>query len=141
MDGLARLLWLDAPDEQLDQLPLEAFTADLAHWWANHQDSHHAFVADVDDHEVVGMAWAALLPRTPRPGATRRLAADIQTVFVMPQYRGQGIGSALVDAAAAYATQAGAARVTVHSGRKAVPVYERLGFASTPQLLQRPPDS
>jgi len=31
--------------------------------------------------------------------------------------------------------------VTVHSGSKAVPVYERLGFESSRQLLQRYPDS
>jgi GNAT superfamily N-acetyltransferase len=86
------------------------------------------------------MAWVALLPRIPRPGATSRMSADIQTVFVLPEQRGRGIGSALVHAAAEHAAQLGAIRVTVHSGRKAVPVYERLGFKSSRQLLQLPPD-
>jgi GNAT superfamily N-acetyltransferase len=86
------------------------------------------------------MAWVALVPRVPRPGATSRLSADIQSVFVMPTQRGQGIGSALVEAASEHATHLGSLRVTVHSGRKAVPVYERLGFESSRQLLQRPPD-
>jgi GNAT superfamily N-acetyltransferase len=82
-----------------------------------------------------------LVPRIPRPGAPNRLSADIQSVYVLPEHRGHGIGSALVDAAAKHGTRLGAVRVTVHSGRKAVPVYERLGFASSRQLLQRPPDS
>jgi GNAT superfamily N-acetyltransferase len=86
------------------------------------------------------MAWVALVPRVPRPGATSRLSADIQSVFVMPMQRGQGIGSALVRAASEHATHLGSLRMTVHSGRKAVPVYERLGFESSRQLLQRPPD-
>ncbi|GAA1131530.1 hypothetical protein GCM10009630_31770 [Kribbella jejuensis] len=71
------------------------------------------------------------------PTVTNRRSADIQSVFVVPEERGKGIGSALVRAAADYAFQLGAGHVTVHSGRKAVAVYERLGFASSRQLLQK----
>jgi GNAT superfamily N-acetyltransferase len=137
---LARLLWLDTMEEQPAPAELEAFTADLDGWWAAHRQSHGAFVARVAEPGIVGMAWVALLPRVPRPGAVDRLSADIQSVFVVPDHRGQGIGSAVVDAAARYATGLGATRVTVHSGRRAVPVYERLGFKSSRRLLQRPPD-
>jgi GNAT superfamily N-acetyltransferase len=83
------------------------------------------------------MAWLALVPRVPRPGTTTRRSADIQSVFVVPEQRGKRIGSALVQAASEYALRLGVGRVTVHSGRKAVPVYERLGFASSRQLLQK----
>ncbi|MEU8253834.1 GNAT family N-acetyltransferase [Micromonospora inaquosa] len=137
---LARLLWLDTLHEEPTQLSIDAFTAELAQWWAAHQDSHLVFVARLRRPEIVGMAWAALVPRVPRPGATSRLSADIQSVFVMPNQRGQGIGSALVEAAAEHATHLGSLQVTVQSGRRAVPVYERLGFESSRQLLQRSPD-
>jgi GNAT superfamily N-acetyltransferase len=137
---LAQLLWLDTLNEEPAQRSAGAFAAELAKWWAAHQDSHLAFVARLLRPEIVGMAWVALVPRVPRPGATSRLSADIQSVFVMPKHRGQGIGSALVDAASEHATHLGSLRVTVHSGRKAVPVYERLGFESSRQLLQRPPN-
>jgi GNAT superfamily N-acetyltransferase len=138
--ALAQLLWLDTHDEEPAQLSVDAFAAELAQWWAAHQDSHFAFVARLLRPEIVGMAWVALVPRVPRPGATSRLSADIQSVFVMPEQRGQGIGSALVEAASKHATQLGSLRVTVHSGRRAVRVYERLGFESSRQLLQRSPD-
>ena len=137
---LARLLWLDTHNEKPTQRSVDAFAAELAQWWAAHEDSHFAFVARFPRTEIVGMAWVALVPRVPRPGATSRLSADIQSVFVLPKQRGQGIASALVEAASEHATQLGSLRVTVHSGRKAVPVYERLGFVSSRQLLQRPPD-
>ena len=136
---LARLLWLDTRREEPAQRSADAFAAELARWWAAHQDSHMAFVARRLRPEIVGMAWVALVPRVPRPGATSRLSADIQSVFVMPEHRGHRIGSALVDAASVHATRLGSLRVTVHSGRTAVPVYERLGFASSRQLLQRTP--
>lgn len=138
--GLAWLLWLDANQEERARQSVDAFAAELSHWWAANQNSHSAFVARLDGPEIVGMAWVALGPRVPRPGAMRRLSADIQSVFVLPERRGQGIGSALVQAASEYATDLGSLRVTVHSGRRAVPLYERLGFESSRQLLQRPPD-
>lgn len=126
-----------APDEQAQQ-SVESFAVDFAGWWADHADSHLAFVARLAESEVVGMAWLAVVARVPRPGGATRLSADIQSVFVLPEHRDNGIGSALVQAASEHALLLGVGRVTVHSGRKAVPLYERMGFASSRQLLQRP---
>lgn len=134
---LAHLLWWHAAPGERDRQSVESFAIDLASWWRAHGDSHVAFVARLDGPEVVGTAWLALVPRVPRPGRTRRRSADIQSVYVVPEHRGLGIGSALVQAASEHAARLDADRVTVHSGRRAVPVYERLGFASSPQLLQR----
>ena len=92
--GLARLLWLDTRGEEPEPRSVDAFAADLAEWWTDRYGSHLAFVARVGRAEIVGMAWVALVPRVPRPGATSRLSADIQSVFVMPEHRGRGVGSA-----------------------------------------------
>jgi GNAT superfamily N-acetyltransferase len=134
---LARLLWLHAAPDERRQQPVDALAAELRSWWADH-GSHTAFLARPQDEQAVGMAWVALVPRVPRPGTSTRVSADIQSVYVVPDHRGRGIGSALVHAATEHATRHGAARVTVSSSRRAVPLYERLGFASTPRLLQRP---
>lgn len=133
---VARLLWLMADDGERSRTTDDDFTADLSRWWAAHQDSHAVFLARLAD-ETVGMAWVALLPRVPRPGLMGRTSADIQSVFVMPQHRGRGIGSAVVNAAFDYAIGHGGVRVTVHSGSGSVPLYERLGFESSRQLLER----
>jgi GNAT superfamily N-acetyltransferase len=139
--ALARLLWLHH-DETAQPGPSDvtAFAADLARWWAANDRSHRAFLARTDEGEVVGLAWLALLPRVPRPGTTGRFSADVQSVFVLPDHRGRGIGAALVEAAAEHAARSGAHYVTVHSSRRAVPVYERLGFEASGQLLKRPGD-
>ncbi|WP_152363902.1 GNAT family N-acetyltransferase [Microlunatus speluncae] len=137
--GLARLLCLNTRPEEPAPEAVDAFAAELTTWWSARQDSHLVFVARLARPEILGMAWVALIPRVPRPGATSRLSADIQSVFVLPTQRGHGIGSGLVEAATVRAIELGALHVTVHSGRQAVPVYERLGFASSRQLLQRPP--
>lgn len=138
--GLARLVWLNHLGAEPSSKSLDEFATELAGWWAARQDAHVAFVARVAQPEIVGMAWAALVPRVPRPGTTGRLSADLQSVFVLPQHRGNGVGSALVDAVTEHATRLGALHTTVHSGQRAVPLYERLGFEASRQLLQRYPD-
>lgn len=132
---LAHLLWSNASTHERDQQPVESFATDLRAWWAERGRSHHAFIAREGMSPVIGMAWLALVARVPRPGITTRQSADIQSVFVLPDHRGQGVGAALVQAATHHAFHLGAAHVTVHSSTAAVPLYERLGFASSRDVL------
>lgn len=136
---IARLLCLDTTGEAGEELAVQEFAAELGRWWADRGDSHAAFIARDPGGEVVGMAWVAFVPRVPRPDSARRMSADIQTVFVRSDHRSRGLGTALVQAASEHAMRHDAIHVTVHSSRRAVPVYERLGFASSPQLLQTEP--
>lgn len=138
--GLARLKWMDRAADDADTAEFDSFVEALGSWWQSHQDTHSAFVAQIEG-ATVGAAWVALLPRVPSPGASNRLSADIQSVFVVPEHRGGGVGTALVDAATAHAHSAGASRVTVHSSERAVAVYQRLGFAGSPKLLQHMADA
>lgn len=135
---LASLLWLHAAPAEQGRQTVDSFAVDLREWWSDHDGSHFAFVAHNADAGVVGMAWLALVPRVPRPGTTGRCSGDIQSVFVLSEHRGRGIGAALITAASRHALERGAGRVTVQSGRRAVPLYERLGFSSSRQLLQTP---
>ncbi len=81
------------------------------------------------------MAWLALAARVPRPGRTGRLCGDVQSVYVVPEHRSAGVGVALVRALLQHAEALGLEHVTVHSSKRAVPVYERAGFAATRELL------
>lgn len=136
VEGLARMKWADAVARADTASDFASFVNDLRTWWLAHQSTHFAYVAR-DDGEIIGTAWIALVPRVPRPGEVQRQSADLQSVFVLPEHRGGGIGSALVEAACAHAVRDGATRITVHSRDLAVPVYQRLGFDTSPLLLQR----
>lgn len=135
--GLARVKWIDRSEDQADADAFETFLGEFSSWWVAHRDTLAAFVARSEDGEVVGAAWVALLPRVPSPGSVSRLSADIQSVFVMPEHRGAGLGTALVAAASTYAEDAGALRITVHSSERAVSLYRGLGYDGSVRLLQR----
>lgn len=135
VDGLAQLKWRDLVDETPPLQSIAEFAADLKAWWLDHRQTHFAFVARSDEQEIVGAAWIALLPRVPRPGQRERLSADVQSVFVVPEHRGQGIGTELVSAASQHALDAGASKVVVNSSAGAVSLYRRLGFDHSPVLF------
>ncbi|GAA2757604.1 GNAT family N-acetyltransferase [Actinopolymorpha rutila] len=134
---LAKLRWRctferrPEPDNGLDEY-VRGFTA----WWER-RDDFLAVVA-VDEQQIVGLGFLALAGRVPVPGALDRRTGDIQSVYVLPDHRNQGIGSMVVRALVDCGRERGCSRVTVHSGRRAVPVYERAGFQHEPKLMAHP---
>jgi GNAT superfamily N-acetyltransferase len=136
LDAVAELRWRWSVGENgvSASVPHDEYVAAVARWAAENAATHSGFVA-VRDGVVIGMTWVALTPRFPTPQSVDRLSADLQSVYVVPEARGDGIGSALVRAALASAAAAGAARAVVHSSRGAVPLYERHGLGSSPSLM------
>ena len=116
----------------------QTFAQDLLSWWEAHLDSHVPFLALLAPSRAVGMVWLALAARVPRPGRTSRLCGDVQSLYVVPEHRSAGIGTALVRAVLQHAEALGLEHVTVHSNERAVSLYERAGFTSTRELLMRP---
>jgi GNAT superfamily N-acetyltransferase len=58
-------------------------------------------------------------------------------VYVDPAARGHGVGRQLVRACVAHLERQGCGRVLLHTGARARPLYERLGFAPTDELALR----
>lgn len=104
-------------------------------WARGHEASHHGVVA-VEQDELIGMTWLAVLSRIPSVRATRRASGDLQSVYVLPEHRGGGVGAQLIAHALSHAQELGLERVTVHSSQRAIAVYLRAGFAISEQLLQ-----
>lgn len=109
------------------------FLREFGEWAAEHSPTHHPFVAEIDG-LIIGMAWLALYPRVPSPRALTRITGDVQSVYVVPGFRDQGIGArlvtAVIDAAAALRVEI----LVVHSSPGAIGTYDRAGFVSEEQL-------
>jgi GNAT superfamily N-acetyltransferase len=133
--ALARLRWLWRTTERGEHgLSQPDFEAAFARWWAERRSRHVGFIAKRGD-DAVGMAWLAVFERVPQPRHLERLAGNMQSVFVLEEFRNHGIGRRLVEAVIAEARSRGLGYLIVHPSQRAYPLYERLGFAPTNQLL------
>jgi GNAT superfamily N-acetyltransferase len=134
--GLARLRWRWRVEERGErhgdrEMFLDFFTA----WVLDHLATHVPFVVEVDD-RMAGMAWLMLSDRVPSPVHMDRRTGDLQPVYVLPELRGHGVGTALLNAIVADARIRELEHLTVHSGEQAVPYYQRVGFAGDGRWLQ-----
>lgn len=136
-DDMRQLAGLLGRFDESEQPDGPAFATDLLRWWEAHQASHVAFLAELPSGTSVGMAWLAIAAKVPRPGGRGRLCGDIQSLYVVPEHRSAGIGTALIEAVARQADALGLEHVTVHANRRARPLYERGGFAASRDLLMR----
>jgi GNAT superfamily N-acetyltransferase len=138
LPAVAGLRWRWSVDENgaAPQMSRAQYDAALVAWAGEHDDSHVGFVAELDG-SIVGMTWVAITARFPTPQSAQRRTADLQSVYVVPEARGRGIGSALIRAALDEATARGASRAVVHSSDAAIDLYARHGFASSARLRDR----
>ena len=142
MPAVADLRWRWSVDEggATPGTTQESYRRAMSAFAAEHPDTHQCVVAERDG-QVLGMAWLGLVGRPPtpdRPG--RRLTADVQTVYVHPDLRGQGVAKRLVTALLDAADELGVERTSVHSSVEGETLYRRLGFGDARLLLQRPPE-
>ncbi|GIF67650.1 N-acetyltransferase [Asanoa ishikariensis] len=110
------------------------FLESFADWLAEHQASHLPFLAE-DGERAVGMAWLMVAERVPTPRSRSRRSGDVQSVYVVPELRDGGVGAVLLAAVLAEARTLDLEHVTVHSSDRAVPFYQRVGFAHDRTLL------
>jgi GNAT superfamily N-acetyltransferase len=93
-------------------------------------------VADLVQLRDDAARWLAQVPRLPDPGEPPGLQVDLQSVYLIAEHRGRGLGTQLIEAALAHAVSLGASAVTVQAGRQSMPLYGRIGFARSERLLQ-----
>ena len=88
----------------------------------------------------VGMVGLTRYERMPRPGEPVTTAwGYLGGLFVLPDHRDGGTGSALVEAALGHARETGLVRVVLSpGGSRAAPLYRRLGFRQAKELLVHP---
>ncbi|MFD2023989.1 GNAT family N-acetyltransferase [Promicromonospora aerolata] len=135
--ALSALRWRWAvPDRPPSAAEAQEFAGALRQWMEERGDRSVCTIA-VLDAELVGMAWLAVFERAPNPGDLVRRSGDVQSVFVLPEHQGRGIGRRLMEAVCATADALGVRKLTLDARETAVPFYERLGFSARNTLMQR----
>ena len=89
-----------------------------------------------DDEREVGSAGLLILDWAPHFLDQRcGQRGYILNVFVEPEYRGRGIAKALTLQCMAEAKRRGIGVVALHASKKGQPVYEKLGFKTSNEML------
>jgi len=122
-------------DARTPTLPRSEYDTVFDEWMRANAETHLPFLGLSGD-EPVGMAWLALLSRVPDAAAPHRAGGDLQSVFVVPHLRGQGVGSRLVGAVAREAARLGLMHLTVRTGTLPLGFYLRLGFTVNGRALE-----
>jgi ribosomal protein S18 acetylase RimI-like enzyme len=98
---------------------------------ARNELAYRAFMAETADGQIIGSAgcqyFAGLYPLVFAP--QQRLDGYIWNVYVVPDYRRQGIGRALTSCCVEYLREIGCTRAVLNASPSGRPVYESLGFA------------
>ena len=136
LPALARLRWRWVEELGGATGTRDDYEQHFVAWARDHAATHRAVLAEHDG-EVIGMAWVALAPRLPSPGQPDRFNAELQSAYVIPDERGRGVGTGLIEAAVRHAV--GAERLLVHSSEAGLRAYALAGFAASPLLLEREP--
>ena len=137
IEDLAALRWVWSPPRDPGSPgALQEFTEWLADWMTAHRNDVVCKIA-IADGRLIGMAWLAIYERIPNPDDRPRRTGDVQSVFVLPEFRGHGIGRRLMTELCAAADDLRIPTVTVRSSAAAMPFYERLGFVRSEHDLSR----
>ena len=120
-----RALWDDAAAEHPDDM--HGFADSFARWLATEGDRRTLWIAAAGT-EDVGMASLFEYRRMPRPGRLDSRWGYVANMFVRPEHRNRGIGSALLGAITAAADARGYVRLVLSPTARAIPLYHRAGF-------------
>jgi GNAT superfamily N-acetyltransferase len=87
--------------------------------------------------DLVGTLWLQRIEKLPNPGDEPELHGYISSVYVVPDYRNAGIGTALLTACLGDRDSAGLDAVFLWCTPDSRPLYLRHGFAPRDDLLDR----
>lgn len=117
----------------IDELAADDYDEDQREAWASAADEEEEFAARL----AGGLTLIAVLDGAAAGFATLKDAESIDMLYVDPEYAGQGVGSALVDALIKLAGARGAKRLSAEASEVAKPLLERLGFTAESRNLVR----
>ena len=112
------------------------FAGRFGTWWREEQSRRRFWLARRAG-EPVGMVNLLTVERMPTPGRDGGRWGHLGNLFVLPEHRGAGIATKLVDAVLADASARGFERVVVHPNEASRAFWRSTAFAETTDLLVR----
>lgn len=130
-----KLMW---QDYELDKILREDWLEDTLEFIQNARKhlQYAAFIAELAGKDV-GSAACQLFSGPYPMGfqVDKRQYGYIWGVYVAPDYRGQGIAKALTQACVAYLKDIACTKVLLHASPMGKPVYEKLGFEPSNEMI------
>lgn len=124
-------------DPALWQATLDYFTQAMS------EESALSWLAEADTQkggkQIVAAGTLALFERPPYPGNLAGMEGYLLNMYTRPQWRQQGIATALLDAITAFARSRQLGKVWLHASEQGRPLYERIGFVANPAYLEWQP--
>ena len=96
--------------------------------WKHMQDNTCLGVVAEEDGKVIADAVIYLFETMPDEVNVRGLTAMLYNVYTLPEYRGRGIMAQMLPEVIRLAREAGAVELKMTAEKKAIPLYERMGF-------------
>jgi GNAT superfamily N-acetyltransferase len=92
------------------------------------------WLAEIDG-AIVSHAFVGLIDKIPGPTPGHAAIGYLTNVYTRPEFRGRGIGGAVLDAVAEWARDEGIELLVVWPSKESVTHYERHGFANRGEPL------
>ena len=96
--------------------------------WRHMQDRTCLGVVAEDEGRIIADAVIYLFETMPDEVNVRGLTAMLYNVYTLPEYRGRGIMAQMLPEVIRLAKEAGAVELKMTAEKKAIPLYERMGF-------------
>jgi GNAT superfamily N-acetyltransferase len=114
---------------------IDQFEATFRAWYETHRATHAGYLA-VAEGDAIGCAWLYTIDRVPGPERFIRRAGMLQSVYVVPSHRNQGVGDGLIRHIIDDAKERELDYLMVHPSSASFSFYRRLGFAESNRVLE-----
>jgi GNAT superfamily N-acetyltransferase len=139
---IARLRWEFSTEEREPTEAHDAFLRRMAADVRQHLASGRwsIWVADDPGHagRLIGTLFLLRVDKVARPYPRPPAWGYISNVYVAPEWRDRGVGGQLLDVAIAEARREGLDTLILWPNRRAIPFYERVGFAPATGAMEMP---
>ncbi|WP_125264448.1 GNAT family N-acetyltransferase [Streptomyces alboflavus] len=96
-----------------------------------------AWVAEADN-EVHGHVFLNHVEKVPEPGTTADTLGYVTNFYVCPEYRGRGLGKALLEEVVRHGQQNRLDTLIVWPSERSASLYRRVGFTAPEETLELP---